>query len=194
MRGFTLIEILITGGLALLCITIMLAMFVPSVMLHRQQSGVAEAQQSANLALYRLRSGILSSLPETVSVANSGQAISWRRGDPDTPFNTQGGRNFVNSFDVYAWDSAQQELRFTPWSPAGFDFSLIGALPAAQFPAVMTQNTRVVARNVVQFQVTHPLTFPLQVQITISPPTHRGKRPSWTFKQSIMPTSGLLPE
>lgn len=168
-------------------------MFVPSVLLFKQQSSLAQAQQEGSVLMDRLRSGIFTTLPETISVPPSGQALSWRPGDKNSPFNSAGNPNLLGHFDVYAWDVALKELRYTDWVPTGFDFTQMTALPAAQFPSGMTPKTRVVARHVTLFRVTTPVSYPLEIELTLNPPSPKGNS-SWTLTQKIMPPGGLAPQ
>lgn len=170
-----------------------MGMLLPSALLFEHQSGYAQAQQQGTVVLDRLRSGILGTLPETLSVTPAGNALSLRPGDRDAPFTAVGTTQLLGHYDVYFWDSSRGELSFTPLTPTGHDFTRVGSLPVALFASLPTAQTRVLARHVTLFRVTSPLQFPLQVEITITPPG-RQRKVEWSMAQKIMPPGGLVPQ
>lgn len=183
------------GMLSLLCLGFLASMLVPSMVLYGRQSSLAEAQQSAAVVMERLRGGVLSSLPETVSSTPGGQALAWRPGDSNDPFSPQGSRNLLGQFDVYTWQSDRATLSYTPWSPPGLDFSRASPLPEGAFPSAPQANSRIVARFVTLFRVSHPVKFPLQVELTLSPPAPKGRgQMDWQARASLMPAAARYPD
>lgn len=171
----------------------MAALLVPSVSLFHHQSGLAEAQQVVCVVSDRIRQGLLSTLPQTIATHAGGTSLSWRPGDPLQPFSPTGQRQLRGHFMVYSWNAARQEVSFTPWSPGGYDFTTVAALSSSQLPPLPTAQTRVLGRHVTHFHVTFPITFPLQLEITVSPPGPR-RQASWSLRQQIMPAADLVPE
>lgn len=168
-------------------------MFVPTMTLFQSQTGVAESQQQSVVILDRMRNALLATLPETISVTPDGRAIGWRPVDRNSPFNDVGTPNLLGHFEVYRWDSVRQELHYTPWAPSAHDFMRTTCLPVALFPTGMTPKTRVAARKVIHFQVTSPVSFPLELEITVNP-TPDKPRTAWTLREKITAPVGLMPE
>ena len=174
-------------------LALMAALLIPSVSLFHHQSGLAEAQQVVCVLSDRIRQGLVSTLPQTIATHAGGSSLSWRPGDPDQPFSATGQRNLRGHFLVCSWDSVRKEVSFTPVSPGGYDFSTVTPLGTAQLPSLPTAQTKVLGRHVSHFRCSFPVTFPLELEMTVSPPGAR-RQASWSLKQQIMPPADLVPE
>ncbi|MCE7871227.1 type II secretion system protein [bacterium CPR1] len=146
-RAFTLVEVMISGGLLLTLIALSVQVFLPALGIWRRNQAKASVQQAALSAVYRIRHDLGQSAPQLVH-AREGILILLSAGEP--PSFDEHGQPLWSEWVGFWLDDRERLWRFTR--------SL--AAPSAEQPTVVASNPptpaelargRILARGVKSF-------------------------------------------
>lgn len=145
-RGFTLIEVMISGALLFTLIALSVKVFIPALGIWRRNQAKAQVQQAALATAYRIRRDVFHSAPHLV-LAQPRLLVVLSAGEPPA-FDDQ-GQPLWSEWVGYWLDDNQQLWRFTrdlPPTPEPPD-TVPAGLPADADLA----RGRIVAREVESF-------------------------------------------
>lgn len=157
-QGFTLVETIISFGLLLLATAMMVALFIPSMSLFRRQTGKSDSYRGCLMLMEKFRIGLMNAQMETVTVHNSGDAVSWQLFEEDPPFSgTSGDALMSKNFAILYYKEEEKKVYYKV-----FEF---GGAAGSDQPSVLSQSdiesaiaststrTQVIGRNIVEFDI-----------------------------------------
>jgi len=188
-RAFSLAEMIVALFLLGTMMAMALALFFPTLWMFRAESGRNDVQQSVLLLTNRLRTALLNTATEWVSLAPDGSALSVRSLNEQSPFDpVSGAAQFRPEFVVYHYQAARRRVLTRPWPPGppspsdtsvlerAYDFAspTLEKLSGVDLLTICSQTSpeeRVLAREVELFTVYDQdasaalLTPPIQVRV-----------------------------
>lgn len=154
--GFTLAEMTVVMFLSVVVFFLIAQLVIPSLVMFRTESATTDAQQAAFIFTHRLRTQLLNTQVETVTISEDPVAISFQEVLEDDPFDALGETKLSDYFKVYYWDETNKLVKykeFSPTSPA-YDFTdrtkpqRLSLADLQAEVAAETGNEQVVARHV----------------------------------------------
>lgn len=186
-KGFTLAEVLMACFLLGTVSALMLGLFFPTAWMFQAESGRNDVQQSVMLVAHRLRSALLNTAAEWVTLVPDGSTVSMREINDQSPFEPiSGSPQFRQRFLLFGYEAAARRVTTRFWPPAPpvagdmektYDFSSpqLGPLTPSDALEIMATPSegewKVVAHHVVEFSVYDQdpasplLTPPIQVKV-----------------------------
>lgn len=117
-RAFSLAEIIISLFLLSTMLAMALGLFFPTIWMFRAESGRNDVQQGVLLLTHRLRSALLNTSTEWVSLAADGSALGLRGLNEQSPFEAvSGSAQFRPEFVVFHYDPSRRKVLTRPWPP-----------------------------------------------------------------------------
>ncbi len=146
-RGFTLVEVLISGALLFTLIALSVRVFVPALTIWRRNQAKATVQQAALQTAYRIRHDVFHSAPGVMQVKPR-LLVVLSAGEP--PAFDQDGQPLWSEWVGYWLDDDGRLWRFTRPIPPTPDAptTVPTGLPS---DADLTDHGRIVARDVLSF-------------------------------------------
>ena len=210
--GVTLAEVLMACFLLGTVTALMLGLFFPTAWMFQAESGRNDVQQTVILLVHRLRSALLNTALEWVTLVPDGSVVSMRELDDGVPFEPiSGSPQFRGRFLIFAYEPGAQRVATRFWPPQppapgslgrSYNFSAPDLQPLTPADALLIAaapsggERRILAHNVVEFSVYDQdpasplLTPPIQVKVrcqVTNPGPGKRKQEEYELNVAITP-------
>jgi len=202
-EGFTLLEVTVSFGLIIVATAMIAALFVPSMSLFRRQTGKSDSYRGCIMLMEKFRIGLMNAQMETVTIAADKQAMSWQLVEDTTPFSASTGdpvmsKNFAILYYVPEEKKVYYKVHEFTGAAGPSQPSILGLADLAQAIVDPSSRTRVIGRNIVEFEISDKnggvaiLEPPLSLRITSEIDT-RGQETNdvekFSLETSVTPRS-----
>ena len=157
-RAFSLLEVIVAAGLALLVLVLLAELFLPSLWLYQKEQAQSEVHQSALLLQQKLERELTNTCLETLTILPDGNdwLLSWAAVDAYNPATRGPLYDREGEFTLARYQAATRQFQFGKGKHDDIPLDRFGT-NSPQAPRLSNQQLKEVFNNTGKGKLTHPL-------------------------------------